>query len=237
MAALNVLVYIATWLVSAAMVVTALLSCVFLVAEHRACRRRLAAPVTAGPPLPDPDIAWALADDPDPAAVARLQKELARPLAELITEGERKAIAMAHPLKGNPSEARVVDPPLTREQAEVLRKRLLESTRPALVLPQDGIYAFGGGGGGFSATYTVPAGAVTVNKDAWRAGGGRHEPEVLGVLREQRCRVYQAAQQLANAACAADRPFNDAETREWGTLMGKLEVIDRRIAAILEIVR
>lgn len=288
MAALNVLAYIVAWLVSAAMVVTTLLSGVFLVAEHRVCKRKLAATLPAPPPVTgtsqrngccggvtdrghtttcpehglwmettparptlDPDIAWALADDPDPAAVARLQKELNRPLAELIAEGERKAIAMRYPLKGNPAEARVVAPPLTEQQTEVLRKRLLESTRHVLVLPRDSTYiplggntttrytgscvpAGGGGSGGSNAIYTFPAGVVTANKDAWRATSGRREPEVLARLREQRLHYWTRAHHLANHACVANRAFTDPEDREWQGLMEQMEVLDKRIAAVLD---
>lgn len=287
---LTVVEYILVYLVSAAMVILPLLACASLVAEHRACKRRLAVTLPAAPPVTgtsqrngccggladrghtttcpdhgiwmettparptlDPDIAWALADDPDPVAVRALLAELAVPLADLVAEGERRAIAERYPLKGSPAEARVVDPPLTKEQAEVLRKRLLESTRQVMVLPQDSTtyIPFGGnnttyhhpigrsfsGGGGGSTTNSIMG---PPDPQGWEhpldaAGRRRLEPETLRKLRERRTLIYEAAQHLTSVACAAARPFNDAESREWGALMNQLAVMDRRIAVILEV--
>lgn len=111
MAILDFLAYSVAYLLALAVGALALLASAFLVMEHRALRRKpgdTPAPQPV-PPQPDPDIAWVLKDDDDPAEVARLQAKLARPLSELIAEGERRAIAMRYPLDGDPRVAGVTD--------------------------------------------------------------------------------------------------------------------------------
>lgn len=193
MAILNFLAYSAVYLAMLTMVVASAVFPVLLVSRHRKAMRELAPPpVPAGPPPQDPDIAWVLADDPDPAAVARLQEELARPLSELVAEGERRAIAAYCPLKGDPHEATVAGPPLTEEQVEVLRKRLLSSTRSSqvMVLSQDATYIplpqgpAGGVSGGDSWTHysghALPAGG---------GGSGTNSIEVTAVGDRERSYV------------------------------------------------
>lgn len=265
MAILNFLAYSAVWLAAIAMVGASAVFPLLMVKTRRAYMRELAPPpVPAGPPpldpviasvlsAPplDPDIAWALADDPDPAAVARLSEVLARPLADLIAEGERKAIAMRYPLKGNPAEATVVLPPAPEPVISVGPGEgvcYVETTaigdRERSFLPAGSTYTHftggsvpvsGGGGGGSNSinTYIAPQGVVTANEDAWRATSGKREPEVLARLREQRLHYWTRAHHLANHACVANRAFTDPEGWEWQQLMEQVESLDRRIMAIL----
>lgn len=191
------------------------------------------------PPVPelDPDIAWAFREDADPAAVARLQKELARPLADMVREAERKAIAMFSPLEGDPAKAGVKDCTI--------------SDRRLFAPPEEVVSLIGGG-----STYiplrgqsrTNESGHVNVTHWAGGAGGSGSfgggggtspppEPEALCRLRERRLQAHQQLWLLADAASREGRPFTDAEVDAYGWLSEEMRFMDERIKGFLAVIR
>lgn len=217
--------YSIIYVTALASVVLSVLGPVFMVRQHRRYMRTLTFPgqpeapeaLQPGQPQPDPGIAWIFSDDADPAAVARLTAELARPLPDLIAESERKAVAAANPLKGDPREAEVVEPPLTDAQAEVMRRRLLEATQQqALILPLGSTFTASGGdvswtrqsghcvpvmgppdpqgddhpldSTGRPRTWIAPSGVAALNEDAWRAASGQRRRADPEVLTKLRHR-------------------------------------------------
>jgi hypothetical protein len=203
------------------------------------------------PPQPDP-IAWLFAPDADPAAVARLQKELARPLAELVREAERKVIAESSPLEGDPAKAEVKD-------CTVSDRRLFAPPEEVVSLIGGGstyieVTALGdrersyievpggtnwthysghvthhyGGGGGGSCTLNLPS-VTTPPRPV------RPEPAVLRDLRDRRLFTWEAAKRLADAAGDEGRSFTDDEAGQWDMLMNQLDVLDGRIKGCLSV--
>lgn len=216
---------------------TSILAPVLMVREHRR-RDRMTSPgqpEAPGTPQPGPGIAWVLQGDADPAAVARLQAGLARPVAGVIAEGERRAIAAAYPLAGDPREACVVNPPLTAEQDEVMRKRLLEATRAQwqVASPGSGVPVSGGGGGG--STSVEATGAF----GDWEYSFTPAQPEqdVLTRLREQRKQAWGQANLASRQACDEDQPpaWRRLNLDRLDRLMYQLEVLDKQIRGILDV--
>jgi hypothetical protein len=204
------------------------------------------------PPQPDP-IAWLFAPDADPAAVARLQEELARPLADVVGEAERKAIAAHSPLKGIDhavDKAQVVDctrsdPRLFAPPEEVVSligggSTYVEVTaigdreRSYIEVPGETNWTHysghdaGGGGGGSSYSFNIPSVAAPPRPV-------RPEPEVLCRLRERRVKVHSQLRDLVTVAELEDRPFTDEEVGTWDRLNEELYVLDGRIKGCLSV--
>jgi hypothetical protein len=206
------------------------LSIAFMLQGHRRRMREIwppppAAEVTLAPePEPDPDIAWLFAPDADPAAVARLQEKLKRPLAELVAEAERKAIATHSPLKGDPAEAEVKD--------------CTVSDRRLFAPPEEVVSLIGGG-----STYIDVTAFGDRERRYIRTNESGHvcqrhvpapEPEVLRKLRERRMQVFEQLKRVAEAANLTNRAFTDEEMGQWDCLNEETGVLDRRIKEVLD---
>lgn len=191
------------------------------------------------PPQLDPDVAWAFREDADPAEVARLQAGLRRPLADLVAEAERKAIAAFSPLDGDPHQATVRDCwvsdrrqfPIPREAIEVTA---MGDREPRYVMGP-GVSVSGGN------VTNVSGQCVPVMAGGGGSGGTTSfnhvvpEPAVLARLRERRWKVWTAAKLLADTAAGTGRIFSAEEVELWDKFNEEIQVLDARIKAVLKV--
>lgn len=174
-----------------------------------------------------------IAETMRPLTIAALEREAFAPLAPLIAEAERKAIAMHSPLPGGPHLAQVIpahtmqhpfDPchlPGCRqarsqhEHVEVIGAGSYEVTafgdRERSFLPGPPL----SGGGGFP--IQIPFAA-------------RNHQERIRILRNERLRAWDACRLLVSH----QHPLTDSEQNAYDMNMAVLDCIDRRLSALLK---
>ena len=220
-------------------IVATLISYLYVVPRMQ--RRRTAVTVTKGPDLA------ALFD------VAGTERELKRPLADIIAEAERKAIAGHSPLAGDARQVELFTPPVRHpfdpcylpncpearsqhEHVEVLGAgQYIVPLQPKANLGRRG-------GKNASPDPFMPSDSLSGGNAIEVTAFGDREPQFLYgneiisetelKLRDMRQEAWAEAKHLVTRAEVRGGTFTIREQHRWDQLNEQLDVIDRRLEAI-----
>ncbi len=166
-----------------------------------------------------------------PLGVAEMEEGLKRPLADIVAEAERKAIAIHSPLAGDARRVELFTPPVRHPFDPCYLPNCPEARSQ-----HEHVEVLGAG------QYIVP---LQPKANLGRRGGievtaiGDRERTFLDpdehltrVIRDRRLKVWGQARDLAARAESAGRPFTKPEQSEWDYLVAMLDALDRKLEKI-----